>query len=79
MSDLYHHKIDATGLRCPLPILKAKSALASMNVNEILYIVATDPAAHKDFEAMLKHVPHQLVNVLENDGVFEFWIKKGTM
>lgn len=55
------YNIDTCGTRCPLPLLRAKQALKEMAPGEMLRILATDPAAKSDFDAMLKHLPHSLV------------------
>jgi tRNA 2-thiouridine synthesizing protein A len=54
--------IDTCGTRCPIPILKAKIALKQLQAGELLKVLATDPAAKSDFEAMLRHLPHELVD-----------------
>jgi len=46
-------ELDARGLNCPLPILKAKKAINSINSGEVLRIIATDPGSVKDFEAFM--------------------------
>ena len=55
-------EIDTNGLRCPLPLLRAKQALKTMQVGEFLQVTATDPAAKPDFDAMLRHLPHEMVS-----------------
>jgi tRNA 2-thiouridine synthesizing protein A len=52
--------VDARGTRCPMPLLKAKQALKKIAVGDRIKILATDPAAHADFKAMLRHLPHEL-------------------
>ena len=47
----YDQELDACGLNCPLPILRAKKSLSSMETGQVLHVVATDPGAIKDFEA----------------------------
>ena len=59
--DQFDCEIDTSGLRCPLPLLRAKQALKSMQSGEVLKVLATDPAAKPDFDAMLKHLPHTMV------------------
>ncbi|MCH2190971.1 MAG: sulfurtransferase TusA family protein [Gammaproteobacteria bacterium] len=54
--------VDAIGTRCPVPLLRAKKALKTMDVGEYLEVKASDPSAKSDFEAMLKHLPHDLVH-----------------
>ena len=48
----FEKEVDARGLNCPLPILRAKKALADMQPNQVLRVVATDPGAVKDFQAL---------------------------
>lgn len=54
--------VDTCGTRCPIPLLKAKIALKQLQAGEYLKVLATDPAAKPDFDAMLRHLPHELVN-----------------
>jgi len=63
MTDKYpiHTEVDARETRCPIPLLRAKQALKKMAVGEYLQLEATDPSAKADFDAMLKHLPHELV------------------
>lgn len=61
--------VDACGTRCPIPLLRAKTALKRMNVGEYLEVKATDPSAKGDFDAMLRHLPHQLIDYQRGDGV----------
>jgi tRNA 2-thiouridine synthesizing protein A len=70
------HVLDAKGLNCPLPILKAKKALQPMTAGQTLEILATDPGSIKDFEAFCRTTGNELVEQ-ENDGkIFRFVIKK---
>lgn len=54
-------EIDTRGLNCPLPILKAKKALADMHSGEILKVVATDPGSVRDFQAFARQTGNELV------------------
>ena len=54
-------EVDARGLNCPLPILKAKKALADMASGEVLRIVATDPGSMRDFQAFARQTGNELV------------------
>ena len=54
-------EVDARGLNCPLPILKAKKALADMHSGEILKVVATDPGSMRDFQAFARQTGNELV------------------
>lgn len=56
-----HQEIDTRGLNCPLPILKAKKALATMSSGQLLKVVATDTGSLKDFQAFAKQTGNELV------------------
>ena len=73
MSD---QELDASGLNCPLPILRAKKAIAAMDAGQTLKIIATDPGSVKDFEAFCKQTGNELLSSGEEDGKFVFEIKK---
>lgn len=75
MSD-YQHELDASGLSCPLPILRAKKTIATMGSGEVVKITATDPGAVKDFEAFCKQTGNELLSSGESGGKFEFQIRK---
>ena len=68
-------ELDTRGLNCPLPILKAKKALADMRSGEVLKVVATDPGSVKDFQAFCKQTGNELLS--HSDGPeFTFFMKK---
>jgi tRNA 2-thiouridine synthesizing protein A len=54
-------ELDTRGLNCPLPILKAKKALADMQSGEILKVVATDAGSVRDFQAFAKQTGNELI------------------
>ncbi len=56
-----HKEVDARGLNCPLPILKAKKALSDMNSGEVLRVIATDPGSVRDFQAFARQSGNELV------------------
>ncbi len=56
-----HKEIDTRGLNCPLPILKAKKALADMSSGEVLKVMATDPGSVRDFQAFARQTGNDLV------------------
>ena len=56
-----HKEIDTRGLNCPLPILKAKKALADMDSGELLKVLATDVGSLRDFQAFAKQTGNELV------------------
>jgi tRNA 2-thiouridine synthesizing protein A len=55
-------ELDTRGLNCPLPILKAKKALAEMASGEVLKVLSTDPGSTRDFLAFAKQTGHELVS-----------------
>jgi tRNA 2-thiouridine synthesizing protein A len=68
--------LDLTGLKCPLPILKAQKQLRSMVIGERLHITATDPVSFIDFPHFCAEKNHALLESSEVDGVFTFLIEK---
>jgi tRNA 2-thiouridine synthesizing protein A len=73
----YDEELDATGLNCPLPILRAKKALNGMETGKVLRIIATDPGSVKDFEAFAKQTGNELMSSTEEGGKFMFLMRKG--
>ncbi len=69
-------ELDARGLNCPLPILRAKKALNGLQQGELLQVRATDPGAVKDFDAFCKQTGNELVSSSQNDGEYIFQIRK---
>jgi tRNA 2-thiouridine synthesizing protein A len=69
-------QLDAKGLNCPLPILRAKKAIKGMDTGATLEIEATDPGAVRDFEAFCRVTGNDLVESSEADGVYIFLIRK---
>jgi len=63
-------EIDTRGLNCPLPILKAKKALAELQAGELLKVVATDPGSVRDFQAFARQTGHALVEQTADGGEF---------
>ena len=72
----FDEELDASGLNCPLPILRAKKALNTLDSGKILRIIATDPGSVKDFEAFAKQTGNALLESKEVGGKYEFLIKK---
>ena len=54
-------EVDTKGMACPLPILKAKRALAEVSSGELIRVVATDPASVRDFQAFAKQTGNEVV------------------
>ena len=69
------HLLDAKGLNCPLPILKARKALKDVPPGETLEILATDPGSVADFQAFCRQTGNELVEHSEQDSVYRFLVK----
>lgn len=65
-----HQTVDARGLNCPLPILRAKKALSTMKSGEHLKVIATDPNAARDFQAFARQTGNELVSQTASNGEF---------
>lgn len=68
--------LDAKGLNCPLPILKARKALQGVPAGGLLEIHATDPGSVKDFEAFCRQTGNELLASSQEGNVFKFVIKR---
>jgi tRNA 2-thiouridine synthesizing protein A len=68
--------LDARGLNCPLPILRAKKALNELTSGQVLRIVATDPGSVQDFKAFTNQTGNALLSHAEANKEFTFFIKK---
>ena len=68
--------LDAKGLNCPLPILKAKKALKTMDGGKTLEILSTDPGSVADFAAFCRTTGNELVEQSEEGGVRTYLIRK---
>ncbi|HEX6634601.1 MAG TPA: sulfurtransferase TusA family protein [Usitatibacter sp.] len=69
-------ELDARGLNCPLPILRARKALNEMSSGQVLRIVATDPGSVKDFEAFAKQTGNALLEQSSGDKEYTFLMRK---
>ena len=69
-------RLDATGLRCPLPVLRAGKALKGIVGGKMLEILATDEAAPADFEAFCQETGHTLVNIERVGDIYRIRINK---
>ncbi|MDP2792952.1 MAG: sulfurtransferase TusA family protein [Sulfurisoma sp.] len=72
----FDKELDARGLNCPLPILRAKKALTELTPGQTLRILATDPGSVKDFQAFAKQTGNELLSSAEKNKEFEFFIKR---
>jgi tRNA 2-thiouridine synthesizing protein A len=72
----FDQQLDATGLNCPLPILRTKKALTSLQSGQVLHVIATDPGSVKDFEAFARQTGNELLESREEAGKFYFLMRK---
>ena len=72
----FDKELDARGLNCPLPIQRAKKALADVGSGQVLKILSTDPGSVKDFAAFAKQTGNELLSTAEAGGEFTFFMKK---
>ncbi|MCY9659635.1 sulfurtransferase TusA family protein [Paenibacillus chondroitinus] len=69
--------VDAKGLACPMPIVKAKKGIDSLEPGQIMELQTTDKGSMKDFQAWVNQTKHELIESKEDNGVFTFIVKKG--
>jgi tRNA 2-thiouridine synthesizing protein A len=72
----FYKDLDARGLNCPLPILRAKKALGEIQSGQVLRIVSTDPGSVKDFAAFCKQTGNELLSQADAGKEFTFFLKK---
>lgn len=69
-------EIDTRGLNCPLPILKAKKALADMQSGQLLKVFSTDAGSVRDFQAFAKQTGNELVEQQSTETEFVHWLRR---
>ena len=72
----YQKELDARGLNCPLPILKAKKALAEMKSGDVLKVLATDPGSMRDFQAFARQTGNELLEQSSAADEFVHYLKR---
>lgn len=70
------HRLDASGLRCPMPVLKARKVLKEVPPGGILEVIATDPGSVRDFAAFCEATGCEMMESAEKDGVYSFRLRK---
>ena len=76
MSEVDCVELDATGLQCPMPLLKAKRALNGMQAGQRLRVLATDQGSVRDFRVFAEQSGHRLLSSTESQGVYQYLIEK---
>lgn len=69
--------IDAKGLSCPMPIVRAKKGIDQLNSGEVMELLTTDPGSVKDLQSWVKQTNHELLEHKEEGDVYTFYVKKG--
>ena len=72
----FDKELDARGLNCPLPILRAKKALTGMTSGQVLRVLSTDPGSVKDFGAFAKQTGNELLDYVANNKEYTFLLKR---
>jgi tRNA 2-thiouridine synthesizing protein A len=68
--------LDCTGLLCPIPVVKTSKAIKTVEVGQVLQMIATDPGAPPDMEAWVRQTGHELLAQTAGDGKFVFWFRR---
>ena len=69
--------LDAKGLACPMPVVKARLEIEKLGTGDVLQVIATDPGSVSDFDNWTKMSGHELLESNESDGVYTYLIRKG--
>ena len=72
----FDSEVDATGLTCPLPLLKAKKALNALESGQRLHVISTDPGSERDFQVFADQSGNTLVEYSQDDGVYTYLLEK---
>ena len=72
----YDAEVDAQGLACPMPLLKAKLALNTLPIGAVLKVIATDAGSKRDFHSFAKLAGHSLLHETLEQAVFTYWLRK---
>lgn len=72
----FNLELDASGLNCPLPLLRLKKTLMDMDSGDIVKVIATDPAAHLDFGVYSDQTGHQIIQLIRESDKQIFYFKK---
>jgi tRNA 2-thiouridine synthesizing protein A len=70
-------EVDARGLNCPLPILRARQGINRLSTGQVLKIIATDPGSVKDLDAFCKQTGNEMLESRQQNGEYHFKLRKG--
>lgn len=68
--------VDASGLSCPLPLLKAKMELNRLSAGQVLKVIATDAGSQRDFRSFARLAGHELLREESDAGIYRYWLRK---
>jgi tRNA 2-thiouridine synthesizing protein A len=68
--------LDCTGMLCPMPVVKTSKAIKTIEVGQVLEMVATDPGSPPDMVAWAKQTGHELIEQTADGGEFRFWLRR---
>lgn len=68
--------VDASGLSCPLPLLKAKMELNRLSAGQVLKVIATDAGSQRDFRSFARLAGHELLHEESDAGTYRYWLRK---
>ncbi len=72
----FNLEVDASGLNCPLPLLRLKKALTVVSSGDVVKVIATDPAAHLDFGVFSNQTGHLIIQLIKEANKQIFYFKK---
>jgi tRNA 2-thiouridine synthesizing protein A len=77
MSDIHVDQVlDCTGLLCPIPVVKTSKAIKTIDVGQVLQMIATDPGSPPDMEAWSRQTGHEMLAQSHEDDKFLFWFRR---
>ncbi|WP_086931174.1 sulfurtransferase TusA family protein [Agarilytica rhodophyticola] len=71
--------VDAQGLSCPMPLLKAKQALNQVEADDIVCVIASDAGSVRDFHSFADLTEHKIVDFCDENGIYTYTIRKGKL
>lgn len=71
------YELDALGLRCPEPLMLLRNKVREMNQGDVIKVLATDPSTSWDFVNFCRFMNHEMLEKIENESGYQYWIKKG--
>lgn len=70
-------ELDLRNLQCPMPLLKTKLALNTLDKNQVVKVIATDPGSEQDFHLFVSQSNHQILDFRKDSSQYLYWIRKG--